>query len=150
MASAKKRPKERLIYPVLIIVLAIGLQIYAAISKDEIFPFAPFRMYSYGFSGDNLSLVRIFCTAKDGSEGPVANYRLVKVEPYYTTEIEDILDAKGKLEDDDVAMIKNHTAPLKREIEGRCTALKVYRLHWDHFDGRKRDSPTTKEFILEL
>lgn len=142
--------KESLLYPTLVIVLVIGLQIYAAISKDEIFPFAPFRMYSYGFSGENLSLVRIFCQAEDGSEKPVSFFNLVKVESYYSNDISDIIDEKGKLEGEDLAHVRKITAPLVRELEGRCAKLRVYKLHWDRFDGQKRDIPTTKEFLLEL
>lgn len=150
MSEKGKSSKESLWYPSLIIVLVIGLQIYAMITKDEIFPFAPFRMYSYGFSGENLSLVRIFCVAEDGSEKTVSNYRLVKVESYYSTDISDILDQKGKLDEEDIKKIRVQTAPLVRETERICKKLKVYKLFWDHFDGTRRDSPTTKEFILEL
>lgn len=146
----KTAKPESLFYPMVVLVLIFGLQIYASVTKKEIFPFAPFRMYSYGFSGENLSLVRIFCTNDDGQENLLSSYRLVKVESYYTTDISDILDAKGTLDRSDVEKIRSQTSSLVRETEGICTHLKVYKLTWDHFDGRLRDHPTSKEFILEL
>ena len=126
------------------------MQTYASLTQGELFPFAPFKMYSYGYSGENLTMIRIFCQDFRQEERLLSNYRLVKVESYYATDIEDILTKHQQLNEEALAEIKKISAPLVRETEDRCQKLRVYKLGWEHFDGRLRDKPVTKEWILDL
>lgn len=148
--SEEKNRNESILYPLMVIIFVLGMATYAALTKVELFPFAPFRMYSYGFRGEDLTLIRILCTNKEGQEVPVSFYRLLKVESYYTMEIEELLAKKDRLDDGDKERIRRHTVPLKKETQQWCSQLGVYKLYWDQFDGRKRDSPVSKELILEL
>lgn len=149
MSNGNKR-RERILYPSLVILFVLGMQLYSSLSQREMFPFAPFKMYSYGYKGDNLAMIRIFCADDSGQERALSNFRLRKVESYYTTDIEEILEATDSVGANATEKIRGLMTPLRKETEKICTHLRVYKMFWIHFDGQKRDHPTSKELIFEI
>ena len=136
----KKLFTNKLFYPTLVLTIFIVGQLISTFTVKEFFPFGPYRMYSYGFKGDNVEMIRIYCVFPDVHEELITNLSMRKVESSYIDKIET---------NQDPLIIRKTLDPLWTEVKDRCMNLKVYKLYWHKFIGPNRDKPDTKELIFQ-
>ena|GEM_PF-6579675 len=133
------------------IIAAIFLGGFAisGIRAENAYPFYSGMMYVDAYSGDDLHLIKSFCTDHSGKEFPVTELDLWYQENTYYDRMWD-LATQAPLNEENKKSCQTELKRFVLDVQQRCQKLSVYHYYWTKFTGPTKDQPTTREFLCEL